>query len=60
MESLRRATAADAPAMHRIARAAYSPYLPRMEGRRPGPLETRLVRVFSEKSLAGEPPSALP
>jgi ribosomal protein S18 acetylase RimI-like enzyme len=36
---LRRADAADAPALQRIASAAYSPYLPRMGGRRPGPLD---------------------
>jgi hypothetical protein len=36
---LRRAGAADVSALHRIASAAYSPYLPRMGGQRPGPLD---------------------
>jgi ribosomal protein S18 acetylase RimI-like enzyme len=36
---LRRADDADALALQRIAAAAYSPYLPRMGGRRPGPLD---------------------
>ena len=39
MTELRRADAADVPALQRIASAAYSPYLPRMGGRRPGPLD---------------------
>ena len=39
MSELRRAGAADAPALQRIASAAYSPYLPRMGGQRPGPLD---------------------
>jgi ribosomal protein S18 acetylase RimI-like enzyme len=40
MTELRRAVAADAPAMQRIAEAAYAPYLPRMGGLRPGPMDT--------------------
>jgi ribosomal protein S18 acetylase RimI-like enzyme len=36
---LRRADAADVPALQRIASAAYSPYLSRMGGQRPGPLD---------------------
>jgi ribosomal protein S18 acetylase RimI-like enzyme len=36
---LRRADAADVPALERIASAAYSPYLSRMGGQRPGPLD---------------------
>ena len=39
MTELRRAGAADVSALHRIASAAYSPYLPRMGGQRPGPLD---------------------
>lgn len=39
MSELRRADAADVPALQRIASAAYSPYLPRMGGQRPGPLD---------------------
>jgi len=37
---LRRATGADAPAVAAIAEAAYSPYLERMGGLRPGPMDT--------------------
>jgi ribosomal protein S18 acetylase RimI-like enzyme len=37
---LRRATAADAAAMAAVAEAAYSPYVARMGGLRPGPLDT--------------------
>ncbi|MDZ5662721.1 GNAT family N-acetyltransferase [Nocardioides sp. S-58] len=37
---LRRATAADVPALQQIAEAAYSPYVARMGGLRPGPMET--------------------
>jgi len=48
MESLRRATAADAPAMRRIAAAAYSPYVPRMEGRRPGPLDADYAAAVAD------------
>jgi len=36
---LRRATPADAPLMKRIAEAAYTGYLERMDGQRPGPLD---------------------
>ena len=39
MTELRRADAADVPALQRIASAAYSPYLSRMGGQRPGPLD---------------------
>ena len=48
MESLRRATAADAPAMRRIADAAYSPYVSRMEGRRPGPLDADYAAAVAD------------
>jgi ribosomal protein S18 acetylase RimI-like enzyme len=40
MPKLRRATDSDAPGMQRVAEAAYSPYLPRMGGQRPGPMDT--------------------
>jgi ribosomal protein S18 acetylase RimI-like enzyme len=39
LSELRRADAADVPALQRIASAAYSPYLPRMGGQRPVPLD---------------------
>ena len=38
--TLRRAAADDVPALQRIAEAAYSPYVARMGGLRPGPMET--------------------
>ena len=37
--NLRRATPADAPRMTQIARAAYAPYVERMGGRRPAPMD---------------------
>jgi ribosomal protein S18 acetylase RimI-like enzyme len=37
---VRRATAADAVAMAELADRAYRPYVARMDGRRPGPLDT--------------------
>ncbi len=37
---LRRATAVDAARMQYVAEQAYSPYLPRMGGLRPGPMDT--------------------
>ena len=45
MTELRRADAADVPALQRIASAAYSPYLPRMGGQRPGPLDADYVEA---------------
>ncbi|MFC7727037.1 GNAT family N-acetyltransferase [Nocardioides sp. GCM10028917] len=48
MTDLRRADAADAPALHRIASAAYSPYLPRMGGQRPGPLDADYAAAVEE------------
>jgi ribosomal protein S18 acetylase RimI-like enzyme len=48
MTSLRRATASDAPAMQRVAEAAYSPYLERMGGLRPGPLLTDYAAAVTE------------
>lgn len=38
--TLRRATGADVPALQHIAEEAYSPYVARMGGLRPGPMET--------------------
>lgn len=40
MVHLRRATTADASQMQYVAELAYSPYLPRMHGRRPRPMDT--------------------
>ena len=40
MLTLRRATAADAPLMQRVAELAYTPYLARTGGLRPGPMDT--------------------
>jgi len=37
--NLRRATAADAPTMSRIAGLAFAPYVERMDGRRPAPMD---------------------
>lgn len=48
MTELRRADANDAPALQRIAVAAYSPYLPRMGGQRPGPLDADYVAAVEE------------
>lgn len=48
MTELRRADAADAPALQRIASAAYSPYLPRMGGQRPGPLDADYAAAVAE------------
>ena len=39
MRVLRRARAADASVMQRIAEASYGPYLERMGGLRPGPMD---------------------
>ncbi|MBZ5737573.1 GNAT family N-acetyltransferase [Nocardioides mangrovi] len=39
MPDLRRATAVDAPSMHRIAQDAYAPYVERMGGLRPRPMD---------------------
>ena len=38
--TLRRATGDDAPPMAQVAELAYAPYLPRMGGLRPGPMDT--------------------
>lgn len=48
MVDLRRANAADAPAMAAIAEAAYSPYLERMDGLRPGPMDTDYASAVAE------------
>jgi ribosomal protein S18 acetylase RimI-like enzyme len=46
--SLRRATAADAPEMTRIARAAYTPYVDRMGGQHPAPLDADYDAVVAD------------
>ena len=48
MNELRRADAADAPALQRIASAAYSPYLLRMGGQRPGPLDADYAAAIAD------------
>jgi ribosomal protein S18 acetylase RimI-like enzyme len=45
---IRRAEADDVPALQRIASAAYSPYLPRMGGQRPGPLDADYAVAVEE------------
>ncbi len=45
---LRRATEADAQALAAIAAAAYSPYLERMEGLRPGPMDTDYASAVAD------------
>ena len=48
MTDLRRATADDALVMHRIAELAYSPYLPRMGGLRPVPMDTDYAAAVTD------------
>ena len=48
MTELRRADAADVPALQRIASAAYSPYLPRMGGLRPGPMDADYAAAVAD------------
>jgi ribosomal protein S18 acetylase RimI-like enzyme len=45
---LRRATRADAPALADIAAAAYAPYLARMGGLRPGPMDTDYAAAVTD------------
>lgn len=45
---VRRATPADATSMARVAEAAYTPYLERMDGLRPGPLDTDYDRAVAD------------
>ena len=45
---LRRATRADAPALADIAEAAYAPYLDRMGGLRPGPMDTDYAAAVAD------------
>jgi ribosomal protein S18 acetylase RimI-like enzyme len=45
---LRRATGADGPVLADIAEAAYSPYLERMGGLRPGPMDTDYAAAVAE------------
>ena len=46
--TLRRATSADAPLMQRIAELAYTPYLDRMGGLRPGPMDTDYLAAVTD------------
>ena len=46
--TLRRATSADAPVMQRIAELAYTPYLERMGGLRPGPMDTDYLAAVTD------------
>ena len=46
--TLRRATPADAPLMQCIAELAYTPYLERMGGLRPGPMDTDYLAAVSD------------
>jgi ribosomal protein S18 acetylase RimI-like enzyme len=48
MVHLRRADAADTAAMRHVAELAYSPYLPRMDGLRPGPMDTDYAAAVAE------------
>lgn len=45
---LRHATEADAPALAAVAAAAYSPYLERMDGLRPGPMDTDYAAAVAD------------
>ena len=45
---VRRATPADAPRMAHVAEAAYSPYLERMDGARPGPLDADYAAAVTD------------
>ncbi|CAM3537822.1 GNAT family N-acetyltransferase [Nocardioides zeicaulis] len=48
MTTLRRAHADDVAAVERVALAAYTPYLPRMDGQRPGPLDADYARAVAD------------
>ncbi len=48
MAVLRRAGAEDVAAIERVALAAYSPYLPRMGGQRPGPLDADYAAAVAD------------
>ena len=47
MLNLRRATAADAPLMRHVAGQAYAPYVERMGGQRPGPMDADYAEVVA-------------
>ena len=49
--NLRRAVAADAPDLHRVAEAAYTPYLERMGGLRPGPLDEDYAALVADDEV---------
>jgi ribosomal protein S18 acetylase RimI-like enzyme len=46
--TLRRATAGDVPQIRTIAELAYTPYLARMEGQRPGPLDADYAAAVTD------------
>ncbi|PKH38934.1 Ribosomal protein S18 acetylase RimI [Nocardioides alpinus] len=48
MVDLRRATATDVPRLQHVAELAYAPYLPRMGGMRPGPMDTDYAAAVAE------------
>jgi ribosomal protein S18 acetylase RimI-like enzyme len=48
MVHLRRADTADAAAMRHVAELAYMPYLQRMDGLRPGPMDTDYAAAVAE------------
>ena len=48
MVELRRADAADPAAMRHVAEAVYSPYLERMDGLRPGPMDTDYAAAVAD------------
>ena len=48
MVDLRRASAADAPRMAYVVEQAYTPYLPRMDGVRPGPMDTDYAAAVAD------------
>jgi ribosomal protein S18 acetylase RimI-like enzyme len=48
MVDVRRATPADAPRLSYVAELAYSPYLPRMGGVRPGPMDTDYAAAVAD------------
>ena len=48
MVHLRRAGPGDAATMRHVAELAYTPYLPRMDGLRPGPMDTDYAAAVAE------------
>jgi ribosomal protein S18 acetylase RimI-like enzyme len=47
MVTSRRATSADAPGMARVAEEAYAPYVDRMDGRRPAPMDADYATLIA-------------